>query len=146
MQVIGFNFAKIQADRKPLLEPSLDIKTNIEFFNIEKEKVSLLKDLEPIKISFKFSINYVKKEEKKETEEAKITFEGYLILAASSEESKEIFKEWKKKQIPQGIRLPLFNIILKRCSVRALQLEEELNLPIHIPIPQIQPIQPNHQK
>lgn len=137
MQVIGFNFTKIQAERKPLVSPSMNINTNIEFNNVEKEKVELLKEAESLKLSFKFSIAYVKKEEKKESEEAKVIFEGFLVLASFSEEAKDILKEWKKKQVPQNLRVPLFNIILKKCSVRALQLEEELSLPVHVPFPQI---------
>lgn len=143
MQIIGFNFTKIEAFRNLQLSQGININTNVEFLNIEKEKIDIIKDKEPIKLFFKFSVNYLKKDEKKdkETEEAKIIFEGFMILSSSSEESKEIFKEWKKKQIPQQFRLPLFNLILKRCSVKALQLEEELGLPNHVPIPQIAPKQ-----
>ncbi|MEK6855784.1 MAG: hypothetical protein AABX66_01350 [Nanoarchaeota archaeon] len=137
MQVISFNFIKVQAERKPTVDNSLNINTNIEFLNVEKEKVEILKDSEPIKISFKFTIIYSKKEDKKENEQAKLSFEGFMVILANNEEIKEILKEWKKKQIPQNIRIPLFNIILKKCSLRALQLEEEINIPTHMPFPQI---------
>jgi len=143
MQVIGFNFTKIEASRNPILSQGLNINTNIEFTNVEKEKVELLKDKDPVKAHFKFSIVYLKKEEKKdkekEQEEAKIIFEGFMILATTAEESKEFIKTWKKKELSPSIRLPLFNLILKRCSVKALQLEDELGLPNHMPIPQIAP-------
>lgn len=139
MQIIGFNFTKIQAERKMQLDSNLNINTNIEFTNLEKEKVELLqKDKESIRLSFKFSIMY-QKGDKKDNSEANVTFEGFMLLAAEIEESKDLLKEWKKKQVPQNLRLPFFNSILKRCSVKALQLEDELGLPNHMPIPQIAP-------
>ena len=54
MQIIGFNLTKVLAERSPDFTRSA-INTNIEFSNVEKEKVDLLKDAEAIKISFKFS-------------------------------------------------------------------------------------------
>jgi len=51
--------------------------------------------------------------------------------------SKEVLKKWKDKEIPEDFRLVLFNIILKKSSLRALQLEEEMNLPTHFPLPSI---------
>ena len=53
--------------------------------------------------------------------------------------SKEFIKLWKDKQIPKDRLIPLYNFILKKCSVRALQLEEDLNLQPHIPFPQVKP-------
>ena len=46
-------------------------------------------------------------------------------------------KGWKDKEIPEEFRIAIFNIILRKASVRALQLEEELNLPYHMPFPSI---------
>mgnify|MGYP001576040919 FL=1 len=51
--------------------------------------------------------------------------------------SKEFIKSWKNKEIPKDRMINLYNFILKKCSVRALQLEEDLNLQPHIPFPQV---------
>jgi len=32
----------------------------------------------------------------------------------------------------------LFNIILRKCHVKALELEEDLNLPLHVQMPSLQ--------
>ena len=48
MQVIGFNFTKISAEREDKLE-RYSLNTNIEFTNLEKEEVELLKDSNAIK-------------------------------------------------------------------------------------------------
>ncbi len=141
MQVVGFNLIKILAKRELTYKRSA-INTNIEFTNIEKESLPVLKDDEAIKISFKFDITYGDQEktpDKKEKEEkqAEISFEGIIILSATKDEAKEYIKNWKKKEVPQESAIPLYNTILKRCSIKALQLEEDLNLPTHIPFPQV---------
>ena len=39
------------------------------------------------------------------------------------------------KNLPEEFRLSVFNLILKKSSLKALQLEEELNIPLHIAMP-----------
>ena len=135
MQVVGFNLIKISATREMKYERS-SINTNIEFTSVEKEELPILKDSEGIKISFKFTIAYGDPE-KKEKKSAELHFEGIILLGTTKEEAKEFLKDWKKKSVPQNTVIPLYNTILKRCSIKALQLEEDLNLPTHIPFPQV---------
>ncbi|MEK6850274.1 MAG: hypothetical protein AABX85_01730 [Nanoarchaeota archaeon] len=138
MNVLSFNFTKISAERKlPFKHKS--IRTNIEFINIEKDEIEMLKDSEVIKISFNFVVDYSESKEKEESKEptGKIIFEGVVILSADKEESKEILEAWKNKKLPETTKAALFNLILKKCSIKALSLEEELNLPYHLPLPNI---------
>ncbi len=140
MQIIGFNFTKINAERSQILKRS-GINTNIEFTDLEKDKVDFLKEGEVIKLSFSFSVKYESSEEKdkKKSEDpsASISFKGMIVLSVSKEESKDLQKSWKKKELPPALQIPLYNFILKKCSTKALNLEEDLNLPPHIPVPQI---------
>ena len=138
MQVLGFNFIKISGERTVNFRQGSSINTNIEFIDIEKEEISLLKDTEAIKISYKFSVTYSKIENKKESKEGEISIEGNIIMSATKEEVKEIMKFWKKKEIPNQFKVPIFNIILRRCSLKAAQLEDDINLPIHLPLPKIE--------
>ncbi len=143
MQLIGFNLKKVSASRSPDFKRG-SINTNIEFSDVVKEKLDLLKDTEALKIAFIFSILYSEKEptqeeklEKALISQGEVTFEGDILFSANKEEAKDITKSWKKKQIPEQFRLPMINFILKKCSVKALSLEEDLNLPSHIPFPQV---------
>ena len=147
MQLIGFNLKKISASRSPDFKRG-SINTNIEFNDVIKEKLDLLKDTEALKISFVFSIIYSEKESNPEAgknqenknpaqNQGEVTFEGDVLFSANKEEAKDVTKSWKKKQIPEQFRLPMINFILKKCSVKALSLEEDLNLPAHIPFPQV---------
>ena len=139
MNIIGFNYHKVIADRSPSFKAPYHIDTNIEFLSIEKEKNALLKEAEILPTQFKFTLTYYipdeKAKDKKLQKQGEILFEGTLLLSASQEESRDLLKSWKKKEIPQHLRQPLFNTILRKCTLRALALQEEINLPSHINIP-----------
>ncbi len=137
MQVIGFNLNKILAECSKN-SAKTSINTNIEFIEVEKEKIEILKENESIKFSFTFVIKYTDPEKSaEENKQGEIRFEGDLLLSVDNEESKEIIKAWKKKEVLETVKIPLINFILKKCSVKALGLEEDLNLPHHIPFPQV---------
>ena len=129
MRIIGFNFKKIEVERKKEDSGKLEIKTNLNIQNIEKEKIDLAGEI--LKFSFTYSVNY-------EPGFAEIVFKGTtLVVPTKPEDIKRILKEWKKKKLSEDIRIPIFNFIMSKCNLKALQLEEEFSLPLHIPMPQI---------
>ena len=142
MQVIGFNLTKIHGEKLSNFSKP-NINNNIEFINIEKEKIELLKEFEALKINFKYSLLYHSPETEKSKNDEKekqgeVSFEGNLILSVNEEESKEFHKLWKKKQVPQNTMAPLYTFILKRCSLKALNIQDDLNLPSpYFKVPQI---------
>jgi len=139
MKIIGFNFTKISAEKKKnkMNKPSLNVE--IKFTDLEKEKVDFLKSDDAIKISFRHLLNYKDPDAKKEELLGEVNIEGNIVITTEKEESKEIFKTWKKKNLPNQLTISLNNFILKKCSPKTLQLQDELNLPTHIPIPRISP-------
>jgi len=132
MQLIGFNLTKISSERfiTGELPKERKISTNIEFTNIEKDKPDLL-DEEVLKVYFKFSIIY-------EPKIADIFFEGVIMLKLPQDQLKKVMKTWKKKKFDEELQMPLLNFVLNKCSIKALQLEEELNLPPHLKLPTLQ--------
>jgi hypothetical protein len=137
MQIIGFNFTKISAEKAPSFKRT-SINTHIQFSDMEKEKNDLLKDSDIIKLKFNFSVNYGDTD-KEEEKMGCVMFEGLMVLSTNKDETKEFTKSWKKKQIPKEYTVPLYNFILRRCSIKALQLEEDVSLPMHLPFPQVKP-------
>jgi hypothetical protein len=132
MRIIGFNFTKISVEK--LKEPSelkeqLKINTQIDVPELTEVKSHLLKTKEEIiGAKFTYGVNY-------NPDFAKIELEGRILVAVEPKVAKEIFKQWKKKKMPEDFRLLLFNVVLKKSSLKALYLEEELNLPLHMPMP-----------
>lgn len=144
MQVIGFNFTKILAEHFPKFEGASKINTNIEFLELEEEKLPLLKDSEAIKVTFQYTITHSEaKDKKKDSKSEKVNkkgeviIEGNIVLSATKEEIKDAQKSWKKKELPQSFKITLFNLILRKCSSKALDLEDQINLPLHLPFPQL---------
>ena len=136
MKVLGFNLTKITAEREVEFKQG-PIQLNIDFVEVDKDKVEILKDNEVIKVNFEFTINYKESKDLKSKNLASLKFGGIILLSSGKEETKEILKSWKKKQLPDKLRTELFNLIIRRCSAKALTLEEDLSLPYHIPIPRV---------
>lgn len=133
MKIIGFNLSKIQIERKEKIEGKIEVNQNIDLKEVTKEDIPI-SDKEALKIKFNFTINY-------SNDSAKLEFEGFLIILPEKEESKEILKNWKTKEFSNEIRVPIFNFIMNKCNVKALNLEDELGLPYHIPMPRLNPNQ-----
>jgi hypothetical protein len=135
MRLVGFNFNKIKAEKTKNKLENLKIDSQIKILDIKKTKTDFFKIKEDlIEIDFSFLINY-------SPDIANIELSGKIVLAVSAKVVKDIMKKWENKKIsetPDDFRLPLFNLILKKSTLRALQLEEELNLPIHISLPLLQ--------
>lgn len=135
MRVVGFHLTRILAEKttqKVIKKPS----TSIEFTKLDKDKTDIFKEGEIIKIAFKYLVLYGEKEKDKD---GNLEIEGEIILSVSKEESKEISKDWKKKKLPASLNMTLFNLILKRCTPKAIFLEDEVGLPMHTPSPRLQP-------
>jgi hypothetical protein len=129
MRIIGFNLSKISAERIDEIVGNLEVTQNIDIQDIKEEEIPFSKE-KALKIFFNFKINY-------SSDFAKIDFTGIIIILPEKEELKEILKQWKDKKIPEDTRVPLFNFIMAKCNVKALSLEDELNLPTHFQMPRI---------
>jgi len=131
MRIIGFNLTKISIQRKEKQEQKVQINQNIDIKDIKEEDIPISKD-KAIKITFNLTIDY-------SDNFAKIEFEGSVLILPNKEELKKFMDAWKSKKIPDNTRIPLFNFIMGKCNIKALALEDEMNLPLHIPMPRISP-------
>lgn len=133
MKLMGFNLNKISAERNTVKPEKININTEIKINNIEKPKSDFLKTKEDIlNISFDYIINYNK-------DFGKISFSGNLLIAVDAKISKDVLKKWKDKKMPPEFKINIFNIIMRRANIRALDLEDTINLPLHAQLPYLQP-------
>ena len=133
MKIIGFNLIKISAERKEKVEGELKINQNIDIKDIQKESLPFTSE-DSIKIKFNFKIDYSE-------ESASLEFEGYITILPDKGELKQFLDSWKNKQLPENFRTPLFNFIMSKCNIKALNLEDEINIPYHVPMPRLNPQQ-----
>ncbi len=126
ISILGFNLTKISGWKNPEFKGKIEISTSINISSIDKKEFPLLND-EVLKVVFSFKIIY--------KELGEISLEGELLLRTDKKIFKDVLKEWKEKKVNTEFQTLVLNLIIQRCSIRAIELEEELNLPIHINLP-----------
>lgn len=134
MKIIGFNFNKICIEKFTDNLKELKINTNIDIKDVKQLKQELFHTKEEIiEIKFGYAIEY-------SPDIAKISLLGSIILLVDLKTSKKFVKEWKNKKIPEDDKLTLFNVIMKKSNLKSIQLEDEMNLPLHISLPSVKEI------
>jgi len=132
MKLMSFNLNKIDVEKFSENFKDLKINTNLSFSEIKSLDQDLFKtDNKFIKSDFKFVIDY-------SPNTAKLVFNGSVIVSLDSKKAKKILQDWEKKETDEDFQIFVFNIILRKVSIKALQLEDEMNLPPHIAFPLIQ--------
>ena len=123
LKLVGAKFTKISAERNQNFSGKLEIKTNIKINSLEKIKEA--KDT--LKLSYAFGIDY--------NELGKINIEGDIFLSGDIKTIKDLLKIEKDKKFETPEHVAITNLIIQKASIKAFELEEELNLPIHIKLP-----------
>jgi hypothetical protein len=137
IKLLGFNFTKIQAEKSKSPEGKVEVNANVDINSIEKQKLELIKE-EALTVNFSFNISY--------KELGKVEFGGVIILAVDPKTLKETLSQWKDKSVSPEFKTMIFNIVLQRCTAKALQIEEEIDLPFHIQMPQVQHVPESSKK
>ena len=131
MTVVGFNFTKVNAEKKQPIKGKISINNNITVKSVEEIDLSFGKDQKGLKFSFEFVAKY-------DPEVANISLEGDVIYMVKSDEAKEILTLWKKeKKLAPGVMGKVLNTALAKCNIQALILSNDLNLPAPIPLPKV---------
>jgi len=131
MKVVGFNFKKISVERLGEKVENLKINTKIDIPDIKNLKSEFIKTKdELLQINFVYTVDY-------EPNFAKIEFTGNFVIALDQKDAKDILKQWKDKKMSNELRINFFNIILRKSNIKALELEDEMNLPLHISFPSL---------
>lgn len=142
MAVFGLNFKKIVIERKSHEQGKLNVSMNIDIKDIKLIKNSPMKDKDLLNFEFIFNIKYIL--EKKEI--ADLLFEGNVLYITEKETADTIIEEWKKKQIKEELKILILNSVMTRCNIKALEFEEELNLPPHLKLPFFQKKEDSQKK
>ena len=130
MKLIGLSFDKISAEKIGEKLEGVKVDSNIEIIDIKKADFDILKDKEEmLDIKFRQTIQY-------NPDYAKLEFKGIMLVSLDYKEAKELLKNWQKnKKVPDEFQLTFLNIIIHKSAPKAMQLEEDLGIPFHIPLP-----------
>lgn len=124
MRLVGFNFTKIEASRPEVIQKIEKITQEFNFVDFFEDSFSIMKESTMLKVKFKYTVYY-------EPHTPKIEIEGIAMLNGESKEVKNTIKDWKKKRLNEELRIYLTKTILNKCALKALNLEEEMNIPTH---------------
>ena len=131
MKIVGFNFKKISIEKTLDKFKDLKINTNIDIVMVKQIKPEIFQPKEElVEVEFDYHIDYSPKI-------AKISLSGTVLVMADTKIIKNFIKQWKKKKLPEEHKILIFNVILKKSNLKAMQLEDEMNLPLHIPLPSV---------
>ena len=131
MKLIGLNFKKISVEKLSDKAENIKVETKIDLSEISPINADLFKTKDEfLGVKFSYSINY-------SPNYAKIEFKGDLLVSLDQRQSREVLRQWKDKKVEEDFKIFVFNAILRKANLKAMQLEDELNLPLHIPLPMI---------
>jgi hypothetical protein len=131
MTVIGFSLSKILIERKENIKGKVEVKSRLHVKNMEKEDIKIVEGKDVIRFDFEYAIDY-------EPNLAKVEMQGHLLFMVDPKQTKELLKSWNKnQQLPDEIKLNVYNTIFHKCNIKALSLEEDFSLPPHLQLPYI---------
>jgi len=127
MRVISCIFDTISVEKKKELGKDATVNTDMKILDIKPASFEMFNN-NSLSVNFQFKINY-------KPDYANLLFEGKLIILMDENEDKfmeSVLDNWKKKIVIEDFQIPLLQIIFSKCCVKALLLEEFVNLPTHI--------------
>ena len=132
MPIVGFGYEKISVERKETTK-QVEITNNVNFTSLKETKMKIGNEEKPaVKANFDYSVDY--------QEAGKLQMIGYVVFYDTEAKVKEYLDLWKKQQkLATEFGAHLYNFIIAKASIRALQLEEDLSLPLHITLPRVVP-------
>ena len=133
MTIVGFNFTKIDAEKKEVVKGKININNNVSINEVKEKDFSLGNQKQKVlNFTFEFISKY-------NPDIGSIRLIGEVLFMDDSKNVKEILDGWKKdKRLPKEIMTNVLNTILGKCNVEALILSERINLPPPIPLPKVQ--------
>lgn len=132
MTIIGFNFNRIDVEKKGSAGGKISISNNVSIKDIADTDLSLgTEKQKAMKFIFEFTSKY-------EPNVGKILLGGEVLFLEETSKVKMIIEDWKKnKRVEKGLMSAILNTVLTKCNVQALILSQEVNLPSPIPLPKV---------
>jgi len=139
--IIGFNFNKLNIERKKPLVQGMKVAYDLDISNVNDEEFPLAnKDQGVLTMEFDYSVKY-------NPDIAEVLMSGTVNYMLPKEEAKKVMAVWSKtKKLPKNVSVPVINRILDRCNIKALELEQDLSLPTHLPMPSVNVSQIKQEK
>ncbi len=134
MPVIGINYTRVEAERKPGRRQKVSVKTSPAIKNARKARM-LDRDVLLVEFSFESRI---------EPDIGHVTIEGVAIY--SGDDVEEAAKQWEStKSLPPKTTQEVLNYLLAKTTIRALEIGDMLDLPPVVAMPRVT-VKPEEEK
>lgn len=132
MAVVGLSFTKIVAERGSAEKGQIRIGNTVGIEDVTESNISLgLQSQQGLKLSFSYKTMY-------DENFGVIELKGSLIYIDEPKQVKEVLKTWQKdKKLSPEVLRDALNAVVGRCSLQALLLSKEINLPPPVPMPKV---------
>lgn len=129
MPILGVNIEKITASKDSPVKGKIEIKHNVKITDLQEAKLEISQDKQALRFFFDYQVDY-------EPKIGIISLSGDVLYVDETKKVKDMLAEWKKgKKIGQELATHVINTILTKCTIKALSLSQEVNLPPHLPLP-----------
>ena len=113
------------------MQGKIKVNHDLRIDNVEQRPLPLKDKKNALIFEFVFNINY-------EPGVGEVALQGNVLYYDDQKKLDAIAQQWKKtKKVAPEVSVEVINVIFARCNIRALELSQELNLPAHLPLPQI---------
>ena len=131
MNIVGFHFTRISAERKRSAVGTININNNIALQDVTEAKMGV-GDRGAVRVSFLFTSKYA-------PDFATLTLEGDVLVLMETTKAKETIEQWGKgRKLNPALAQVVMNHLLDRCNIQALLLARDLGLPSPVPLPKVQ--------
>ncbi len=131
MNIVGFHFTRINAERKRSAVGTVNISNNVSLKDVTEAKMGA-GDRGAVRVSFAYTSTY-------SPDFASITLEGDVLALMEADKAKETIASWsKEKKLSPVLAQPVMNHILDRANIQALLMARDLGLPSPVPLPKVQ--------
>ncbi|MBT5022437.1 hypothetical protein HOK51_02600 [Candidatus Woesearchaeota archaeon] len=133
MAVVGFEFNKINVDKKSALKGDVSINNNVKITDVKRSDLVVGPNKQPgLKFEFEYESAY-------EPDFAKIVLGGSVLFIGPEDLVKETVEGWgKEKKVKKELMAVILNNVLDKCNVQSLILSSTTNLPPPIRMPKVE--------
>lgn len=132
MNIVGFNFTKIAAERRKAVTGKINVNNNIALNDVREAKIGLGSDRSAVRIRFVYRSEF-------QPGIAVMQMEGDVLVLEEKKRAEGLLKVWEKeKKLDPEVAQRVVNHVIERCSIQALLLAKDLNLPSPVRMPRSQ--------
>ncbi|MBW2964383.1 hypothetical protein KY363_02890 [Candidatus Woesearchaeota archaeon] len=132
MAIVGFEFTKINVNKKETAKGKINISNNVGIVDIQKSDLQLGASKQTgIRFLFEYKSVY-------EPDFAKIELGGIVLYLTDEADATKILDDWKKdKKMGKEVAEKIINNILTKCNIQSIILSNTVNLPPPVPMPKV---------